>query len=57
MSVGTFSLEQEKDLEKHCKTCSKVLATLVSNKITMQHEGGFGTKLATKTKKAWELFK
>jgi hypothetical protein len=57
MSVGTFSLEQEKDLEKHCKPCSKVLATLVSNKITMQHEGGFGTKLATKTNKAWELFK
>jgi hypothetical protein len=35
MSVGTFSLEQEKDLEKHCTTCYNVLATLVSNKITM----------------------
>jgi hypothetical protein len=49
MCVGTFCLEQ--DLEKHCTTCYKVLATLVSNKITMQHEGGFGTtKLVIETK-------
>jgi len=42
MCVGTFSLEQEKDLERHCNLLQG-LATLVSSKITMQHGSEFGT--------------
>jgi hypothetical protein len=48
MCVGTFSLEQEKDLDRHCNLLQG-LATLVSSKITMQHGGKFGTtRLVTK---------